>query len=83
MKKVCWKQFLRQVEELTKAGWVPTKENVRKDFGIRKLGDFLAMKAFAHRIARGFAIGDREMVLENGRLFRYAAAVSGYATVER
>ena len=83
MKKVCWKQFLRQVEELTKAGWVPTRENVREDFGIRKLGDFLTMKALARRIARGFAIGDRKMILENGILFRYAAAVSGYATVER
>lgn len=83
MKKVCWKQFLRQVEELTKAGWVPTKESVQKDFGIRKLGDFLVMKALARRIARGFAIGDREMILENGRLFRYAAAVSGYAVAER
>lgn len=83
MKKICGKQFLRQVEELTKAGWVPTKENVRKDFGIRKLGDFLTMKAFARRIARGFVIGDRKTILENGRLYRYAAAVSGYATVER
>lgn len=82
MKKVCWKQFLRQVEELMKAGWAPTKESVQKDFGIRKLGDFLAMKAFARRIARGFATGNREMVLENGRLFRYAAAVSGYAMTE-